>query len=128
MSTHEKDVKKENKEPKPKAEPAEAEPKDGEPKEGEEEPPTPMELARDAVMRGGRSAQIAIAHLKTLQPLLDWAIENNWQPPVAEPPPEGAPLTESKMTSEGYLYEAPTGASVPAPEPKAIKTAITAKK
>jgi len=122
MSTHE--PKPKEKEPKPK----ETDPKEEPTTTEEEEPPTPMELAREAIFRGGRSQQIAIAHLKTLQPLLDWAIQNNWEPPVAEPPPEGAPLTESKMTSEGYLYEAPTGASVPAPEPKAIKTAITAKK
>jgi hypothetical protein len=74
------------------------------------EQPTALELARESLVRTGRSQQLALPHLLALMELVDWAIETGWTapPPVASvkdaqgrevPPPT---VADFKMTSEGF--------------------------
>src|SRR4030095_1587689 len=43
--------------------------------------PTALELARESLVRTGRSQQLALPHLLALMELVDWAIETGWIPP-----------------------------------------------
>jgi hypothetical protein len=72
--------------------------------------PTALELARESLVRTGRSQQLALPHLLAIMELVDWAIETGWTPPppVASlkdaqgrevPPPT---VADFKMTSEGF--------------------------
>jgi len=93
-------------------------------------PETPLEQARGALIRTGRSQQMALPNLVTLLELLDWAIETNWTPPTppikakdAEGKEVQPDIRDYKMTSEGFPeYVPPPGVTVEKAPEKSKKT------
>src|SRR4030095_4549022 len=104
-----------------------------EPVTKEETPPTTLELAREALIRTGRSQQLALPQLLAIMELVDWAIETGWTLPTpvaavkdAEgrevPPPT---IDDYKMTSEGFPVDTSLHARLVAKQTEADTKSVT---